>query len=59
MGQNFHIWLRSGPRGLTLPPYGQPDRKISVFYDSPNHVAKGNTDPFVKAIAQTIHQQEH
>ena len=29
IGQNFHICLRSGPRGLTPPPtpYGQPDHK--------------------------------
>ena len=26
--QNFHICLQSGP----LSPYGQPDRKISVFW---------------------------
>ena len=35
MGQNFHICLLLGPRGLTPPPsllYGQPDRKISVFW---------------------------
>ena len=34
--QNFHICLRSGPRWLTppSPPYGQPDRKISVFFDN-------------------------
>ena len=31
VGKNFHICVRSGPRGLTPPPYGQPDRKISVF----------------------------
>ena len=24
--------LRSGQGGLTPPPYGQPDRKISVFF---------------------------
>ena len=29
--QYFHICLRSGPTGLTPPPYGQPDRKILVF----------------------------
>ena len=36
IGQNFHICLRSGPRWLTppSPPYGQPDRKISVFFDN-------------------------
>ena len=28
MDQNFHICLRSGPRGLTIPP----DRKISVIF---------------------------
>ena len=32
MGQNFHICLRSGPTGLTPPPFCQPDRKISVFF---------------------------
>ena len=32
MGHNFHICLRSGPRGLVpCPPYGQPDRKKTVF----------------------------
>ena len=30
MDQNFHICLWSGPRGLTPPPCGQPDHKISV-----------------------------
>ena len=33
MSQNFHICLQSGLTGLTPPPpYGQPDRKISVFF---------------------------
>ena len=27
----FAFALRSGPRGLPLPPYGQPDHKIVVF----------------------------
>ena len=33
VGKKFHICVRSGPRGLTPhpPPYGQPDRKTSVF----------------------------
>ena len=32
---NFHICLWSGPRWLNPhPPYGQPDRKIFVFYAS-------------------------
>ena len=32
MGQNFHICLQLGLPGLTpTPPYGEPDRKISVF----------------------------
>ena len=37
MGQNFHNWLRSGPRGLTRDPsYGcQPDRKKAVFLQLP------------------------
>ena len=37
MGQNFQICLWSGLRGLTppSPPYGQPDRKISVFLTTP------------------------
>ena len=40
MGQNFHICLRSGPRGLTsYPLYDQPDYKISVFfYEFPNYL---------------------
>ena len=40
VGQNFHICLQSGRRGLNPPPpfYGQPDHKISVsFNDSPKH----------------------
>ena len=40
MGQNFQICLRSGPTGLTPPPYGQPDCKIYVFYESPKHSPK-------------------
>ena len=40
MGQNFQICLRSGPMGLTPPPYGQPDCKIYVFYESPKHSPK-------------------
>ena len=33
MDQNFHIWLRSGPRGgADPPPYGQPDRKKAGFF---------------------------
>ena len=35
MGQNFHICLRSGPTVDPPTPYGQPDHKISVFYDFP------------------------
>ena len=40
MGQNFHICLRSGPRGLTSSPlYDQPDYKISVVFDEfPNYL---------------------
>ena len=34
-GQNFHICLRSGWGPLPLP-YGQPDRKIPVFYGFPS-----------------------
>ena len=40
MDRNFHFCLRSGPRGLTpypltpFPPYGHPDRKMSVFLDA-------------------------
>ena len=47
MGQNFHICLRSGPRGLTpsSPPYGQPGRKISVFFTTS---LKKNTTSYVK-----------
>ena len=46
MGQNFHICLRSGPTGLTPPPlYGQPDRKISVFFNDffPKSLGKKST----------------
>ena len=31
MGQNFHICLRSGPKGLIPLPYSQSDRKISIL----------------------------
>ena len=38
--QNFHICLWSGLRWLTSPSlYGQPDRKISVFFDA-SHMNK-------------------
>ena len=30
--QNFHIWLRLGPRWLTPPPLRSEGRKISVFF---------------------------
>ena len=38
MGKNeskFSHLLMVRARGLTPPSYGQPDRKISVFYDFP------------------------
>ena len=36
IGQHFLICLWLEPRVLTPPPpYGQPDRRISVFYDFP------------------------
>ena len=36
MSHNFHICLRSEPRGADPPsPYGQPDCKLSVFFKTP------------------------
>ena len=60
-GQNFHICLRSGPRGLPPPPYGQPDHQISAHCEGPqkcifyvlNASAIPLFDDFVKQQEQT------
>ena len=50
INQNFHICLWSGPP----PPYGQPDRKISVFFYASPKFQMGTSQPGKCGVMQKL-----